>query len=321
MKNVKVSHSFPKSDKLHGIYRGVVENRFDPEKRGRVQVRVFGLHSISRAKGTTDGIPIEELPWFEPALSLFGGSISGFGAWTVPLQGSHVYVFFENGNITQPRYFASSPGNEVDIPSKSEGFSDPEGIYPTKVREDRQDQHPLNTDEVDESEQKTSTVLKYRKEHLDEDVGIACCDGGCEETWDEPQPYYYETEEKYPYNNVITLGGVLVEFDTTPQGQRLHIYHPSNTYIEISKEGNMIIRNDKDRYEIVKNNRYTHVLQNDIITIDGDKKEKIDSNKVENIKSDYCRNTEGDEEIKVTGGRTVDVKKDIILKGANIYLN
>ncbi|NCD00181.1 MAG: hypothetical protein EOL95_10840 [Bacteroidia bacterium] len=32
----------------------------------------------------------------------------------MPLQGSHVFLFFENGNIQYPKYFASSPGVPVN---------------------------------------------------------------------------------------------------------------------------------------------------------------------------------------------------------------
>ncbi len=321
MKDFKISHIFPRSDKFYGIYRGVVENRFDPEKRGRVQVRVFGLHSENRSSDATDGIPVSNLPWFEPALSLFGGNISGFGSWTVPLQGSHVYVFFENGNITQPRYFASSPGIEMEKPDKNKGFSDPEGIYPTTVREKRQDHHPLFTDDNEkDDEAKNNTILKYKKEHLDEDVSIASCNDD-DETWSEPQPFFYDSNEKYPYNTVVTLGGILVEFDTTPKAQRLHIYHPSNTYIEISKDGKMIIRNDNDKYEIIKKSKYTHIAENSTTTIDNEKKEKIGGRSTNQIESNYCRKVGGDENINIKGSRTVKAGSTIKIKGSDIFLN
>ena len=37
---------------------GVVENRSDPEKMGRVKVRVYGIHTSN-----TVDIPNEDLPW------------------------------------------------------------------------------------------------------------------------------------------------------------------------------------------------------------------------------------------------------------------
>lgn len=104
------------SEKLNGIWRGVIEDNNDPEKRGRCKIRVFGLHTEKKDKTQFEGIPTNELPWSEPALGLIEGSISGYGLWSVPLQGSHVFLFFENGNILQPKYFATVPG----IPSSQE---------------------------------------------------------------------------------------------------------------------------------------------------------------------------------------------------------
>jgi hypothetical protein len=124
-------------EKLYGIYRGVVEdNRSDPEKAGRCKIRIFGIHSKSRVLDANkmDGIPIEDLPWAEPACPIFGG-VSKIGIFGIPTQGSHVFVFFENGHILQPRYFATAPGLPRD-PSPSDpvntaiGFNDPDGAYP-----------------------------------------------------------------------------------------------------------------------------------------------------------------------------------------------
>lgn len=105
---------YSNSTNLYGIYRGVVEDRNDPRKLGRCKVRILGVHTELKIKTKTEGIPTNELPWAEPANGLFEGSISGFGIWSVPLQGSHVFVFFENGNILNPRYFATAPGLPVN---------------------------------------------------------------------------------------------------------------------------------------------------------------------------------------------------------------
>ena len=122
----------PDSNKLLGIYRGVVEdNKSDPLKSGRIKVRVFGIHTHIKEKTSREGIPTEELPWSQPALSLFEGSVSGFGAFIVPLQGSHVFIFFESGNPMKPIYFASAPGVPTEEVNTEQGFNDPDGLYPT----------------------------------------------------------------------------------------------------------------------------------------------------------------------------------------------
>ncbi len=121
-------------EKLNGIYRGVVEdNKDDVEndiQAGRCKIRVFGIHSPNRIKDDMDGIPTNELPWAEPACPIFGG-VSNIGIFGVPCQGAHVFLFFENGNILQPRYFATAPGIPWERPDKNAGFNDPDGIYPS----------------------------------------------------------------------------------------------------------------------------------------------------------------------------------------------
>lgn len=125
-------------EKFVGIYRGVVEDNNDLLQAGRVRVRIFGIHSPAKIKlrgpepgEGMEGIPTDELPWAEPVLGLIEGSISKCGVFGVPLQGSHVFVFFEMGNILAPRYFGSVPGIPTSLPDTTMGFNDPEGEWPS----------------------------------------------------------------------------------------------------------------------------------------------------------------------------------------------
>jgi len=51
----------PQLEILNGIYRGVIEDNNDPEKRGRCKIRVFGINTENKTKTNFDGIPTEEL--------------------------------------------------------------------------------------------------------------------------------------------------------------------------------------------------------------------------------------------------------------------
>ena len=150
MKN-KLDDLRPQSNKFWGIYRGVVECRYDPLFSGRIKVRVWGIHTQVKEKSEITGIPIEELPWAQPVNGIFQGSVSGYGASVVPILGSHVLVFFENGDPMQPRYFASVPA----IPEKREdiilGFTDPCDIYPKDARMGEPDFHRLAREESKET--------------------------------------------------------------------------------------------------------------------------------------------------------------------------
>ena len=118
------------AEKITAIMRGTVESNKDPLKAGRCKIRVFGLHTGNKSPKSTDGIPTEHLPWAEPCNPIFGG-ISKVGIYGVPEQGAHVFLFFEAGNISQPRYFATAPGIPKDPRDPSRGFYDPDDIFPT----------------------------------------------------------------------------------------------------------------------------------------------------------------------------------------------
>ena len=53
---------------------GVVEDRDDPEKAGRVKVRCLGYHSADTQK-----IPMEDLPWASVMMPVTAGANSGIG--------------------------------------------------------------------------------------------------------------------------------------------------------------------------------------------------------------------------------------------------
>ena len=124
---------------FYGIYRGVVEddNPEDAQKDGRIHVRVWGVHTPYKETDTIKGInviPTNELPLAQPAYPVIIGSITGKGCWSVPCQGTHVFVFFENGDPMQPRYFATVPGIQPESMTfdSNLGFTDPDGAdgYP-----------------------------------------------------------------------------------------------------------------------------------------------------------------------------------------------
>ncbi len=71
----------------HGIYRGRVENNIDPNQKGRVLVSVadVGGNSI--------------LSWASPCLPVSGMNM---GMFTVPPNGSGVWVQFERGDTVFP---------------------------------------------------------------------------------------------------------------------------------------------------------------------------------------------------------------------------
>ena len=66
---------------------GVVENRSDPKKLGRVQVRIYGVHTEDKT-----AIPTADLPWAMTVNPITSGSLSGIGrSPTGLIEGSWVF--------------------------------------------------------------------------------------------------------------------------------------------------------------------------------------------------------------------------------------
>lgn len=79
------------------FYLGCVENRLDPLKMGRCQVRVVGLHTEDKVQ-----LPTDDLPWAYPMGTINSASISGIGwAPTGVVQGTWVICIFLDGDSAQ----------------------------------------------------------------------------------------------------------------------------------------------------------------------------------------------------------------------------
>jgi len=115
------------------IYIGVVEDNVDPLNQGRVRVRIIGFHTDIKSKSSTEGLLTEQLPWATPGNPIQGGSMSGIGWSGVPVNGSHVALFFIGGDHNFPIYFATIGGMYKTKPDSNKGFSDPSGKFPLET--------------------------------------------------------------------------------------------------------------------------------------------------------------------------------------------
>jgi len=88
------------------LYTGCVENRQDPLKLGRCQVRVVGLHNYDKATLKT-----EDLPWAYPMQPITSAAISGIGHTPLgPVEGTWVVVMFRDEDEQQPIILGSIGG-------------------------------------------------------------------------------------------------------------------------------------------------------------------------------------------------------------------
>jgi len=80
------------------FHYGVVENRDDPLKLGRCQVRIVGLHTHDKSQ-----LPTADLPWATPMQPVTSAAMNGIGWSPVgPVEGTTVIVTFADDAKQQP---------------------------------------------------------------------------------------------------------------------------------------------------------------------------------------------------------------------------
>jgi hypothetical protein len=115
---------------------GVIEDREDPLKQGRVRARAYSIH------GDKVEIPTDSLPWATVLMPGYSSSLKQVGTSPTGLQlGSTVIGFFLDGNESQmPIIFGIMPGDQ-DISNLAIGRNtinkqqvgpEPESAYKTK---------------------------------------------------------------------------------------------------------------------------------------------------------------------------------------------
>lgn len=85
---------------------GMVENRNDPKKMGRCQVRIVGYHTDDKTI-----LPTEQLPWAMPIQPITSAAISGVGSSPLgPVEGTWVVGWFLDGEDMQQFAFFGTIG-------------------------------------------------------------------------------------------------------------------------------------------------------------------------------------------------------------------
>mgnify|MGYP000278842535 CR=1 FL=1 len=115
--------------KIDKLYFGIVESVNDPLQTGRVQVRIFGIHSESKT-----ALPTAKLPWCDVFQSVPQPFISGIGlSPTGMVNGSMVALLPKDPEFLQEWFVCFTMGGfRSQYGSGDSGFNDPEGFYPKK---------------------------------------------------------------------------------------------------------------------------------------------------------------------------------------------
>lgn len=303
----------------NGFHIGVIEDRNDPEKLGRVRVRVFGAHTEDRK---TD-IPIESLPWsyvMQPTTeSTSGATLSQL------VEGTWVVVMFMDPNMQDPLVIGSIPVSTEEGPNYSKGFSDPFAVYPrwtgedsnlSLVADERWTEHPTYDTRREERITEVPKAKKYQ-------VPTVVPGGGGPEyvrsKWDEPD-LRGEQSSDYPYNSIREYeAGMIEEYDSTSDNSRITEMHQSGSYREILDDGTTTLKIVGDGYTLTLKDQNMYIQGDLNVTVEGNMRQLVQGDyilEVDGNKHEYVR---GNREAKVDGSDAleIDLNQSIAVSGAH----
>ena len=281
-------------------FTGVVEDVNDPEEMGRYRVRCFGYHSDNRGD-----IPTEDLPWASVMMPVTSASTSGIGhSATGLVQGSWVIGFFRDGsNVQDPVIMGSIPSMFEARPEYSQGFSDPDQVYPLEDTLTKPD-----TPQPARKDYKDSAVYKSKDSRSNISItptNPPITSKDTSKTWTLPS-LAKNVVPIYPNNHVYqSESGHVLEFDDTSGKERISVFHKSGSYDEVNaRETNG--EHYGDRSVVIVGDSYEVVIQNKNIYITGDLNLNVDGNmntKCKNYKLEVLE----DMEVTVGTAQTVNV--------------
>jgi len=288
-------------------FTGVVEDRRDPMKLGRMKVRIAGLHTKNRTLGIEKGIPITDLPWAHPMQPLTSAAMNGVGTTPLgPVEGTWVIGFFRDGENCQEPIVIGTIGGYPMVPPEEDGFHDPNLVYPKETHLIEPDTHrrarktfkaPPDDEEFDSKPTPLDTA-GGREE--DKEVGIALLPT----TWDEPENPF---DAEYPFNHVrASESGHVEEWDDTVEHERMMRWHKTETFEEIRETGTKVTKIQRDNYKIVLGDDFVHVKPN----VNGLEGVGPGGNMYVTVEGNAHLKVMGDYNIEVLGNWNVEVTKN-----------
>lgn len=301
---------------------GVVEDRKDPLKIGRVRVRVFSIHTDNK-----NFIPTDDLPWAMVVAPITHASTSGVGrSPTGIVEGAWVYgVFLDEKEYQQPLVIGTINGIPTEAADPSIGFHDPNAHYPTTDPDVSDLDEPSVTRLArDEDAEKHIHLINKRKNK--DDLGtiksaaatriptvLADKDdkfyGRLE--WVEPHPRFGGQDKEYPegvtqstwpLNHVWhSESGHVLEVDDTPDGERIQIYHTKGSFVEMQPDGCVVTKMANTNYTIMMSDNNVYIKGNVSLTVDGDVRSVVHGNKIEEVDKDYHLTVRGDMRTHIGG--------------------
>ena len=268
---------------------GVVEDRHDPEKLGRLRVRCLGIHTSDKTK-----IATADLPWASVSLPTTASGISGLGqSPSFIVEGSWVWGYFRDGSdlLQELVIVGTLPGKPSELGKTASGFYDPNSRLDADGQPTGVSVYPENKDEPDTNrlavnnpdKKHISLVLRETVRFINTGIPTADFDeispnitASDTDNWNQPEITYNAV---YPYNHVFeSEGGHIKEFDDSftidkdgvrTNHYRIHERHSSGTGYEIDTAGNRIDINTASYFNITNKDNKHYIRGNSDVTIDG----------------------------------------------------
>ena len=310
-------------------FTGVVEDRNDPSKLGRVRVRCLGFHTES-----LEDLPTADLPWAQVMHPVTDPSMQGLGSSpSFLVEGSWVIGFFLDAvERQQPLIIGSLPGIPVDIADHTKGFNDPRSGQSTQddyVGTPTYGPYPGDLDSGHIIEQPDTSMLARGEKSEDHSslierrvaqqtaipiatkpniktVSDTLKTDATRTTYNEPDakstlptdsPY---TASQYPYNHVFeSESGHVMEVDDTPDKERLLRYHRTGTFEEIHPDGMRVVKVVGKNYEIIADDNNVFINGDVNLTATGNYNHLVKGDYVLEVEGNYTRKIHKSEQVKI----------------------
>lgn len=201
---------------------------------------------------------------------------------------------------------ASSGQTTANAVGSTLGFRDPNGKYPLYFNEP-------DTNRLARHEEINKTIVFKKEAGELKEVSIA--GGG---SWDQPRTSY---DAAYPFNHVMqTESGHVLEFDDSPNAERVHLYHRKGTFLEVDPNGSQINRIVGDGYEILERNGYIKINGSCNVTIDGAHNIIVGNALNVEVSGAANINIYNDANLNVSGSLKVAVGEDFALSANSVSL-
>lgn len=259
------------------------------------------MEFLSRTKGVP---PTAHPQFFYAACKLMGMDIEAVEPYYCALYGANTQNYYGVGEHTAGNTNApdSFYGNRTE--TTEYGFNDPNNRYPRDRTLCESSQNRLTKGDI------RDTIVTKKEQFRRLGVPLANNKG----SWDQPHSAY---GAKYPFNNVTeTESGHIIEYDDTPQHERIHLYHRKGTFMEIDSNGTKVTRIVGDNYTIIDRNGF--------VSIDGDANVTVTGAANIYVRNDANIQVEGSTELKVGGSLNMGVAKDFNLAvqgNMNLFTN